>query len=217
MHNSVVLPSDDSRHGSTRLQVLNAAAQSSKTSALVFSFFRSSLTFNMSLFSSNRPNTDSIAYSAMEREPSLDDDGSRAETIVNNDVETGRSSDNNCARGIRDISPSLCIEQSNKPPATYMGPEITAWPTTPRKLRGFSVPLFVGDVFLILVPIAFLGLLLGFLFSRGDDLTFDQYWGFVHGVSTEKLCLALGTWLKAPWPLALRYIPLLLQRLGAVA
>lgn len=153
------------RHVFARLQLLEVA-QSYQTRALVFSLFRSSLTLNMPLFSSNGHGNNSIAYSAMERDPSPDDNDSHAETIVNNGVETGRSSDDIHARRTQGTPASSCIEQSNKPLTTYTGPEVTAWPTAPRKLRGFSVPLFVGDMVLILIPVAFLGLYLEFFLSR---------------------------------------------------
>jgi hypothetical protein len=54
---------------------------------------------------------------------------------------------------------------SDQNPVGYGGPPIAGWPTAPRKLSKFSIPLFIGDVVLILLPIAFLGVL--FCFSVG--------------------------------------------------
>lgn len=39
----------------------------------------------------------------------------------------------------------------------YKGPDIAGWPAAPQKLRGFSVPFFIVDVALVLLPVAFLG------------------------------------------------------------
>ena len=44
-------------------------------------------------------------------------------------------------------------------PVGYKGPPISGWPTAPRKLSGTSIPQFIGDIILILFPVAFLGLL----------------------------------------------------------
>jgi hypothetical protein len=54
---------------------------------------------------------------------------------------------------------------SGQKPVGYGGLPIAGWPTAPRKLSKFSIPLFIGDVVLILLPIAFLGVL--FCFSVG--------------------------------------------------
>ena len=46
---------------------------------------------------------------------------------------------------------------SGQKPVGYGGPPTDGWPTVPRKLSRFSIPLFIGDVVLILLPVAFLG------------------------------------------------------------
>lgn len=47
---------------------------------------------------------------------------------------------------------------TGKASVEYYGPKINGWPAAPQKLNGFSIPLFVGDVLLISLPIAFLGM-----------------------------------------------------------
>ena len=48
---------------------------------------------------------------------------------------------------------------SGQKPVGYKGSTVAGWPTAPRKLSRFSIPLFIGDIVLILLPVAFLGLL----------------------------------------------------------
>ncbi|KAH6622174.1 hypothetical protein C7974DRAFT_397794 [Boeremia exigua] len=47
-------------------------------------------------------------------------------------------------------------ERDEKGSNTYVGPPISGWPTAPQRLRGYSVPLLIGDILLILLPIAFI-------------------------------------------------------------
>ncbi|KAF1925615.1 uncharacterized protein M421DRAFT_398148 [Didymella exigua CBS 183.55] len=56
-------------------------------------------------------------------------------------------------------------------PKTYTGPAVEGWPTAPRKLRGFSVQLLIGDTLLILLPVAFLALGISAWQLNGKELS----------------------------------------------
>ena len=110
----------------------------------------------MPLLTNIRGNPTYVEYTVMRNEHTINDSGSRSEfTIINEDVETGRpsvdvSNEETNTPESKTISAKICSQ--------YKGPKINGWPTAPRKLRGFAIPLFVVDVLLILFPIAFLSI-----------------------------------------------------------
>lgn len=55
------------------------------------------------------------------------------------------------------------VPPSGHKPAGYKGLPVAGWPTAPRKLGGISIPQFIEDIILILLPIAFLGSLFSLL------------------------------------------------------
>ena len=58
------------------------------------------------------------------------------------------------------------VPPSSHKPAGYKGPPVAGWPTAPRNLSGISIPQFIGDIVLTLLPIAFLGSLFSLLRVR---------------------------------------------------
>lgn len=56
-----------------------------------------------------------------------------------------------------DLNTERSGDSIRKFPEGYYGPAIKDWPASPRKLRGVSKLLLLGDLLLILLPIAFLG------------------------------------------------------------
>lgn len=69
---------------------------------------------------------------------------------------------------------------SEKAPGSKSIPTVAGWPQQPRKLRGFSIPSLVGDTLLILLPVAFLGMFIGFSHCKSLD--------------TNHVVLAISAW-----------------------
>ncbi|KAF2999213.1 hypothetical protein E8E13_000989 [Curvularia kusanoi] len=108
----------------------------------------------------NREFSDSIEYSPVSNEHTHDDPCSRSDN--------GRPFDDN--------STNAHVKQNAVPPSNqksvgYKGPDIVGWPATPRKINGLSVPLFLGDVALVLFPIAFIVLGISAWILNGKQLS----------------------------------------------
>ncbi len=87
-----------------------------------------------------------IEYSTVESEPAHDLHDNQAKK-PNVDISN-----------VSPIGTGLSNDQDEKGPNTYVGPPIEGWPTDPQRLRGHSIPLLVGDIFLVLLPIGFIGM-----------------------------------------------------------
>ena len=94
-------------------------------------------------------------------------DQSARYSIVENDVEHERANRASVVlgdfNGITSSGSTFVDSESSRNASvevskTYDGPAIDGWPAAPQQLRGLSVPLLIGDVILILLPIAFLGM-----------------------------------------------------------
>lgn len=118
----------------------------------------------MSFVSSSRAGERPVEYSTIEMEQVHD-------TAYSHAIHNAEGQRNSSSRQSMDISDTgfdhshasteLNTERSGdsikKSPDGYYGPAIKDWPTGPRRPRGFSKLLLLGDLLLILLPIAFLG------------------------------------------------------------
>ncbi|KAJ8106810.1 hypothetical protein OPT61_g9296 [Boeremia exigua] len=106
----------------------------------------------MPLFSSGHANDTSIQYSTVESEPAqyLDDSQGGHKAFDHNNQAKQPSVD------INTVGITVNSSQDDKGSNTYAGPPIKGWPTEPQRLRGYSLPLLIGDILLILLPIGFI-------------------------------------------------------------
>jgi hypothetical protein len=114
----------------------------------------------------------------------MNTDESRTELATDSDVENGTIGyDAGACNATADAPNSKTAGRkiqgsnslTNSEAAQYSGPDIKGWPTDPRKLKGFSVPTFLGDILLVLFPIAFLGIVDHSSSTRDSILTKMQY------------------------------------------
>ncbi|KAH6629031.1 hypothetical protein C7974DRAFT_179237 [Boeremia exigua] len=95
------------------------------------------------------PRAADVQYAPVSAQETLGETGAHAASGA--DSVSAESSDH----GAHSEEPASGVRNAGSR-AAYKGPEIVGWPGAPAKLSGFSVPLFVGDVLLVLLPIAFL-------------------------------------------------------------
>jgi hypothetical protein len=105
---------------------------------------------DMAPFHSPHTSDHSVRYSTVET--NADYDRTNRASVVISDFDGITSS------GSTVVNSESSRNATDKAPKTYEGPAIEGWPAAPQQLRGFSVPLLVGDIILILLPIAFLGM-----------------------------------------------------------
>lgn len=117
----------------------------------------------MPLFSNSNPDSP-VEYSAVETGQTLvTDDEYERRSALGSGIESSRPSLEISDTEVNTSRNSAVLNREASPPSndktlhSYSGPTINGWPKAPRQLRGISVPLLVGDVLLILLPIAFLG------------------------------------------------------------
>lgn len=121
----------------------------------------------MSLVPDNRKISTSIEYSPVDNERdheyleiSLSSASSNHGTGTK-PVRTGSGHFDNASSSNRDSTTTrvdqIEVSRSGQNTAGYKGPSIAGWPTAPQKLSNFSISLFLGDIVLVFLPIAFLG------------------------------------------------------------
>ena len=124
----------------------------------------------MSLFLSTRTDDGSVEYTAVNGENTYDASMNRLGTdIIHQDVEMGRSrsvlghndriANNSNSKAASSDMEEPSLSSIGKAHVSYSKPKIDGWPAAPDKLKGSSIPLFVGDVLLIMLPVAFMGML----------------------------------------------------------
>lgn len=126
----------------------------------------------MPWFLSARKDGESVDYTAINSGYTRDARMNNLGTdIMDRDVEIGRSrsvlshsdlsANNSDSKREGSHMQESSLSSIDKTYVSYKGPEIDGWPTAPYKLKGSSIPVFVGDMLLIVLPIAFIG-----MFSR---------------------------------------------------
>lgn len=142
----------------------------------------------MPLFSGNRQNHEFIEYTAVGHNVSYGVEDHQRETQPYEDSATiGRTppqtSGQDASGANKSEGANHHIVETSQTPDSKEGLTADGWPQGPQQLRGVSMPLLVGDMLLILLPVAFLG----------TYVFFDQQQELETLIATSSGCICMAT------------------------